>query len=195
MSRRSTQRIPQSDGMRIIFPLTAFSGKYNIDSFIPSLVDNRISVIEVNTIITKIHEETNFLDVRRLFCMKILFAIICILLIIEFAIIFDPYDYSIPLPAGVYIYPISSVAILIIFIWNIISFKKETKALNKTMVDIIARNQASFQNAGLRWVVEKNLNWLELWMDYRLNQQNYIAPPLYPNNYNANPMMNQYSGL
>ena len=77
--------------------------------------------------------------------------------------------------------------------WNM---SRIVEAAYKTIVDVVARNQASFQNAGLRWAIPQNqkIAWLELWMDYRLNQQNYVAPPLYPNNYNANPIMNQYSG-
>ena len=57
--------IPQNDEMKIIFPIKVFSGKYDTNSFIPSLVDNKISLIEVNTVIRKIHEETSFMYVIR----------------------------------------------------------------------------------------------------------------------------------
>ena len=65
-------------------------------------------------------------------------------------------------------------------IWSGISDKKENKAKYKIIVDILA-NQTSFQNVGLRWVAHEHLRWLELWIDYRLNEQNYVAPPLYSN--------------
>ena len=198
MSRRSSEGIPQSDAMKIIFQLGLSSGKYNTDFFIPSLVNDRISLMELNTFIGKIHEETNCMYVIRMFFKKNMFAFLCLLFLFVIGIIvtistenLDPYDNSTPFAD--YFFPIIFGAFIIFFIWNIISLTKESKVLYKTIVDIIARNQASFQNAGLRWVVPQNLRWLELWMDYRINQQNYVAPPLYPNNYNANPMMNQYS--
>ena len=190
----------ENNGMRIIFPLKFLSGTFDTDFFIPSLVDNRISLIEVNSVIGKIHEETNFMSGVRMLTKKAVigFLFLTVLMVINM-ITMTSGSGSSSLNFFFWIMPVSGVAFTIYMIYNFNNARKENIVTYKIIVDIITRNQAPFQNVGLRWVVPQHIRWLELWMDYRLNQgANSYQNPINQQNYGANPyqnpMTNQFSG-
>ena len=88
MFRRSVTKMPQNDERRIIIPLNFFSGTYDTSLLSPSLVDNRISLIEVQSFIGKIQEETNFMYLIRISFKRMFFGLICFLLVIAIRISF-----------------------------------------------------------------------------------------------------------
>ena len=188
---------PSTNGKRIIFPLKRISGIYNTDSFIPSLVDNRIKPREVQDFIDEIHKETNSMYVIRSSFKRLFRCLIVVLLLIVLGLIIlaaDGFHYYSGTGASGYVggaFISAGEGVLIIFsISNAIYTVTQRASTHKIIVEIIAKNNSKLQSVGLRWAlapktcrstIPGNLGWLELWMDYK--EPNYFPPSIASDNY------------
>ena len=173
---------PQSDGRRIIFPLSQFKGTYTADNFISSLVDNRCSYEEINHFLNDISLTTNRMKSIR----TANFLMISSLLIYLFCFIFglmieiqnadvdyhkEDFDNS-----GVFLI---FFGIFILITFNIaacIHKNIQKNKLFKQVIGVLDIYKQVFLQRGLRWAVPENCNWLELWMDYIFFSPYYLQP-------------------
>jgi len=177
--------VPQTDGQRIIFPLTATSGTYNSLFFDPSLVDGRIQMSDIQPYFDEIYTNTNNLAPVRKQVRYVLWALFTFLVLLAFGVFLEVSGFSRSEEpgdgeekkgwAGLSIILASSIFYVICIVCIVTSARKGMPKLYKSILDVTNRHQYRFQNVGLRWVVPQNCRWLELWMDYRMGGYN---PPM-----------------
>jgi len=181
MSRSSP---PQTDGMRIIFPINSYCGTYDTRSFDPTLVDNRLQTYEIHVLFDEIYRLTNHISPIRkqaitLGCMFTLYLVILAAGLTVELLGFQNNDFDMGW-SGLSLVLGSSIVYILVSLCAFYAYKRELPDTYKQIVQTIASHQSKFQMLGLRWAVPQNLRWIELWMDYRLNQ-GYIPPMFMPN--------------
>ena len=197
--RRHNPLIPASDGMRIIFPYRRYDYEYNTGFFVPAIVDNRVTGIEIENFMNQIYQATNNFSVHKKIQYLQIFGILCFsaLWVVGGYLIYQVEKQNMNTNPNLTpqkgqsetndnIFPIAGILVIFlsligfcIYIYYMVSYtRSQVKIIYSKIVNIISINQAQFQNVGLRWVVPENIRWLELWMDFRFNQQN-PALPLY----------------
>jgi len=176
---------PQSDGRRLVFPLSQFNGTYKTDNFIPSLVDHRCSLDDINYFLNDLYFTTKRMSPIRASNRMIIWSFVLYIFCFIFGCMIEMentnYDYDLE-----YAQDIDDTGIILIFggmfvliIVNIIAAIYRSQAKNslfKKVVGVLERHKYNFLQRGLRWSVPENCNWLELWMDYRYFSPYYLQP-------------------
>lgn len=193
---------PQSDGRRLVFPLSQWSGTFKTDHFIPSLVDYRCSLDDIHLFLNDLYYATKRLKPIRVANRLVLWSFIIYLFFFVFGLMIEidnqdsisyyehegetKYQYAEQDDTGIIM--ILGGMFMLIFI-NILALVYRTQAktqLFKQMVHVLERHKYIFLQKGLRWAIPENCQWLELWMDYRFFSPYYMQPyiPTMTSHYN-----------
>jgi len=177
--------VPQSDGRRLVFPLSQYNGTFKTENFIPSLVDSRCSIDDINYFLNDVYFTTKRMKPVRTTNRLIIWSFVLYLFFFIFGIMIemenaDYYD------ADSEYQDIDDTGIIMIFggifillVVNIVAavYRSAARsALYKQLVGVLERHKSFFLQRGLRWAVPENCNWLELWMDFRYFSPYYMQP-------------------
>ena len=165
-----------SDNQRIIFPLLNNTGIYDHSDFNPALIDNRMKLSDIQTLLDQIHRETNFLaPIRTIHMMgPCILAVFSLFIISELSLAILALNDMIE----VYYIFMSLLALFIVFFFIIacyLRYSKQALSCYEKIKHIIDMNRVKFQRVGLTWVLPKNFRYLELRLDYKKEQEQKLS--------------------
>lgn len=172
---------PQSDGRRIIFPLSFCKGTFKTDNFFPSLVDHRCSIDDINYFLNDIYYQTRRMAAirssTRLVIWSLVLFIFCFIcgISMELDNDFDNYDSEYD-DTGFFLILVGMLSLVFLNIVGAVIRSTGKSKLFRQVVGVLEKHKTPFLQKGLRWSVPENCQWLELWMDYRYFSPYYMQP-------------------
>jgi len=169
---------PQSDGRRLIFPLSLFRGTFKTDHFLPSLVDHRCSLDDINYFLNDIYYHTKRMSAIRVSTRLAIWSLVLFIMSFICGISielendmneFNEYDDS-----GFMVIIIGIFCLIIINIFAAVYRSNGKGKLFRQIVSVLERHKHPFLQKGLRWAIPENCLWLELWMDYQFFSPYYM---------------------
>jgi hypothetical protein len=183
---------PQSDGRRLVFPLSQWSGTFKTTHFLPSIVDYRCSLDDIHLFLNDVYYATKRLKPIRLANRLILWSFIMYLFCFVFGIMIEidnqdsityyevegenKYQYAEQDDTGIFMILGGMFILIFINIWALVYRNQAKTELFKQIVHVLERHKYIFLQKGLRWAIPENCQWLELWMDYRFFSPYYMQP-------------------
>lgn len=183
---------PQSDGRRLVFPLSQWGGTFKTEHFLPSLVDYRCSLDDIQLFLNDVYYATKRLKPIRVANRLILWSFIIYIFCFIFGIMIEVdnqdsmvyyevegetnYQYAEQDDTGIFLILGGMFMLVFINIWALVYRNQAKTQLFKQIVHVLERHKYVFLQKGLRWAVPENCQWLELWMDYRFFSPYYMQP-------------------
>jgi hypothetical protein len=183
---------PQSDGRRLVFPLSQWSGTFKTEHFMPSIVDYRCSADDIHLFLNDLYFATKRLKPFRLANRLIMWSFLIYIFCFIFGIMIEmdaqdsmyyydnegemTYYYPEQDDTGIFLILGGMFMLIFINIWALIYRNQAKTQLFRQMVNTLERHKYNFLQKGLRWSVPENCQWLELWMDYRFFSPYYMQP-------------------